>query len=210
MVERWHGLAGLEHGFGGREEPVVPGVATLRQGHGSAVVDASEVRGSRVEGDGLGSDRPGVRVGVWTADCVPVLLVAPARRVTAAIHAGWRGSASGVVEAAIAFLERRWNVLPAELEAALGPSIGECCYEVGEDVRGAFVSRHGARASSAFIERERSLRLDLRRFLGERLRDLGVATVEQVGPCTACRTDVLYSYRKEGPTGRQLSHVGFV
>jgi YfiH family protein len=187
---------------------VPPDVVTLRQIHGTTVLGVRDVVGG-ASGDGLVTTHPGDTVGVWTADCVPVLLVAPKARVAAAVHSGWRGSAAGVVDAAITLLESRWNVRPSEVEAALGPAIGGCCYDVGEEVRGAFVARAGELARRCFDDRGGRLRLDLRRFVEGRLRELGVSAPEIVGPCTACRPDVLNSYRKERSAGRQLSWIGF-
>lgn len=207
-VARWRGIPGLEHGFGGRADPAVAGVRTLRQVHGREVWDAADLGGEGHEGDGLVTDRPGTRVGVWTADCVPVLLVARRAGVAAAVHSGWRGTAAGVVPAALDLLRERWNVRAEDLEAALGPAIGGCCYEVGEEVRAAFHDR-GKPARAAFSERKGRLFLDLRTFLIGALREVGVSRVELAGPCTACRTDLAYSHRREGKTGRQISWVGW-
>ncbi|MGH7858338.1 MAG: polyphenol oxidase family protein, partial [Candidatus Binatia bacterium] len=171
---------------------------------------AKEIGAAGVEGDGLLTAASGTRVGVWTADCVPIHLVAPDARVAAAVHSGWRGSAAGVVDEAIEQLRSRWNVSGAAIEAALGPAIGGCCYEVGEEVREAFVSRYGDLGERGFVDRGGRLFLDLRSFLTERLRSLGVTRVEQTGPCTACRADILHSFRKGGGTGRQLSYVGWL
>jgi hypothetical protein len=185
-------------------------VITLRQVHGRTVHDAATPEVAGAEGDGLVTDRPGVRIGVWAADCVPVLLVAPKLGVAAAVHSGWRGTAAGVVDGALALLESRWNAKPVDLEAALGPAIGGCCYEVGAEVREALEARYGGRARGAFREHGARLHLDLRSLLADHLRGLGLALVETVGPCTSCRIDVLSSYRRERSDGRQLSHVGWI
>ena len=87
--------------------------------------------------------RRGVAVGVITADCVPALLLAPASGVVAAVHAGWRGAAAGVLEAALDHLRRDFEVAPADVEASLGPAIGPCCYQVGSEVRASFAERSG-------------------------------------------------------------------
>jgi YfiH family protein len=210
-VERWGRIPGLAQSFGGRADAPDEAVRTLRQVHGARVLDVEEVApDDRPEADGLVT-RPGAaRVGVWTADCVPVHLVAERARIAAAVHAGWRGTAAGVVDAAIAMLRERFGVEPSGIEAALGPAIGGCCYEIGDDVREAFRSRYGLAGTTGFIERAGKSYLDLRIFLVARLSALGVAHVEMTGPCTGCRTDLLYSYRKEGKTGRQLSAIGWV
>jgi hypothetical protein len=210
QVERWRAIAGLEHGFGDRRTSPPAAVKTLRQVHGRRVFDYAELGEGEGEGDGMASDRTGALVGVWTADCVPLLLVAPAARVAAAVHCGWKGSAAGIVASAVDLFASRWNVGSGEIEAALGPSIGGCCYEVGPEVRDAFVARAGKELGAiGFAARGRRLFLDLRSFLTAELRHLEVTSIEAVGPCTACRTDLLYSYRREGKTGRQLSYIGW-
>jgi len=211
-VGRWTKLESFAQGFGDRVEAPPPAVRTLRQTHGRAVWIAGEEGGSDGTGDGWLTQRPGVLVGIWTADCVPVHLVVPRARVAAAVHCGWRGSAAGILPAVLDLLERRWGVKPNEAEVALGPSIGGCCYEVGEEVRSAFVARAGARLGEVgFAARGGALFLDLRKFLEEELLGLGVVRVERVGPCTACRTDLLHSYRRQGcAAGRQLNWIGWL
>jgi hypothetical protein len=208
-VSRWKATPGLEQGFGDRQSSLPAGVTTLRQVHGRTVFDLRGLKEGEVEGDGLATDLVPSRVGVWTADCVPVHLLAPRARVASAIHAGWRGSTAGIAESALRLLTSRWSLEPHEIEIALGPAIGGCCYRVGEEVRAAFSDRCGALGSAGFAEHGGALYLDLRTFLEAQLRDLGVEIVERVGPCTSCRTDLLYSYRKEGKTGRQLSYIGW-
>jgi purine-nucleoside/S-methyl-5'-thioadenosine phosphorylase / adenosine deaminase len=211
-VHAWR-RGGLEHGFDDRLAPQPAGVRTLRQVHGRRVLDLSALGDGgepRPEADGIATDRVGTFVGIWTADCVPVLLVAPSARVAAAIHCGWRGIAAGIVPAALELLRSRWNVCPAEVEAALGPSIGGCCYEVGEEVREAFVARAGNElGSTGFEDRGGRLHLDLRSFLIAEMRAIGLRWTERVGPCTACTPDLLHSYRRERNTGRQLSYIGW-
>ncbi len=210
-VERWGSIDGLEHGFGDRLNPPPPHATTLRQVHGRAVFSAPEVVSGQTEGDGLIAPGNGHLVGVWTADCVPVLLVAPGSRVAAAVHCGWRGSAKGILREAFDLFDRRFGIRSSSVEAALGPSIGGCCYEVGEEVREAFVTRAGPGLGQVgFESRNGKLHLDLRTFLDAELHDIGAASVERVGPCTACRLDVLHSYRREpGTRGRQLGWAGW-
>jgi YfiH family protein len=207
QVARWAAVPGLEQRFGDRSDVPPPGVTTLRQVHGRHVFDVSEVDAGAA-GDALITRQAQALVGVWTADCVPVHLLARQAGVAAAVHCGWRGTALGIVAAALQTLQRRYDVAPADVEAALGPAIGGCCYEVGEEVREVF--RTNAPVSDAgFTVRDGRLFLDLRVFLAAQLGDLGIAYAETVGPCTACRTDLLFSYRKQGSTGRQLSWIGW-
>lgn len=209
-VERWRRVEGFEQSFGNRLNPPAAGVKTLRQVHGRVVHHVGDVVSGETEGDGIATDLPGVRVGVWTADCVPVHLLAREARVAVAVHCGWRGSAAGILGVAIDMLAKRWAIEPRDLEAALGPSIGGCCYEVGAEVEQAFVARAGSRLGRVgFQPRNGRLYLDLRRFLDADLLALGVSRVEAVGPCTSCRPDVLHSYRKGSRDGRQLSWLGW-
>ena len=210
-VERWRSIAGLEQCFGDRLERPPAGVRTAWQVHGRLVHLVEDVESGVTKGDAIATGQPGVRVGVWTADCVPVHLVARVAGVAVAVHCGWRGSAAGILPAALDLLGERFVVEPRDVEAALGPSIGGCCYEVGPEVREAFVDRMGAELGGIGFERRGPrFHLDLRSFLAAELEALGVARVERVGPCTACSPEVLHSYRKGSRDGRQLSWIGWL
>ena len=214
----WRDVPGLRHGFLDRGECArglgeavaavgVPLPLDLpRQVHGIRVLAASD---DRPEADGLVTATAGRVVGVVTADCVPVLLVARDARVAAAVHAGWRGAAGGVVEAAVREMAAR-GAEPARLEAAIGPAVGGCCYEVGGDVRDAFVARTGDVTADAWTgPAGRKYRVDLRRAVSLLLAAAGVRATTVLGPCTAC-TPAYCSYRRDGGgAGRQLSFVGW-
>ncbi|HVV45434.1 MAG TPA: polyphenol oxidase family protein, partial [Bryobacteraceae bacterium] len=126
-------LPWLDHGFGLRDSAHPPDIVTLKQIHSGIVRDAAEIRPGQ-EGDAILSIATGIRIGVKTADCVPILLVDAETRAVAAIHAGWRGTAANIVQAAINEMTTRWKTAPENLRAAIGPSIGVCCYEVGPEV----------------------------------------------------------------------------
>jgi YfiH family protein len=210
-VDRWRRLERFEQRFGDRLETPPRGVRTLRQVHGRIIHRVSEIECGATEGDGLMTYRGGALVGVWTADCVPVHVVAAAFGVAAAVHCGWRGSAAGILAVTLERLAADWAVAARDLEAALGPSIGGCCYEVGDEIESAFVSRAGGDLGrTGFERRGASLYLDLRAFLRAELLELGVRSVDSVGPCTACSPDVLHSYRMGARNGRQLSWLGWV
>jgi YfiH family protein len=205
----WHAIPGLRHGFLDGRETAAPrdaGLVVPRQVHGTRVVDA--VPGATPEADALVT-RPGApAVGVVTADCMPVLLLDRGGRRAAAVHAGWRGAAAGILEAAVARL-----VAPAsraaDLEAVIGPAVGGCCYEVGDDVLVAFRARTGDLTADAWRLDGPRPHLDLRAAARALLAAVGVAQVALLGPCTAC--DPAYrSYRRDGAgCGRQLSFVGW-
>ncbi len=177
----------------------------LRQVHGASVVEAPW-RGTP-EGDASVCSEPGFLLGIETADCLPVLLVDPRRRAVAAAHAGWRGAAASIASRVVEALQARGS-RAGDLLAALGPAIGPCCYEVGEELREAF----GPDAEALFRERPgRKLHLDLRAASTRQLVRAGVpeASIFQVDECTCCRATDYYSYRRDGRgAGRMLAFVG--
>jgi YfiH family protein len=216
-------LPGLVHGFGQRAGPgwetreetiarvrrALEGEGELflmRQVHGATVV-AAPWEGAP-EADAAVATARGLVVGVATADCLPVLIVDPSGRRVAAVHAGWRGTAAGVVARAVEGLLEAGS-RPGDLLAALGPGIGPCCYEVGDELRAAF-----GRGGDRFFRPGPRGRphLDVRAANRAQLQTAGVvpARIHHVADCTACRPDLYYSYRRDGAgTGRMISFVGF-
>jgi YfiH family protein len=178
----------------------------LRQVHGTRV-RAAPWEGCP-EGDAATTDRRGFLLGVETADCLPVLLVDPRRGAAAVAHAGWRGTVAGVARSAVhALLSTGSRV--EDLVAALGPGIGPCCYEVGEDVRSAF----GPGGKAFFTQAAgRRPHLDVRAANERQLLDEGLRPdrLHHVADCTFCRADLYHSYRREGAgAGRMISFVGW-
>ena len=208
LHEPWRAVPGLRHGFlPGRLEPSDP-VLLPRQVHGTRVLTAGD-GAERPEVDGLVTASAGTSVGVVTADCVPMLLLAPQRRVCAAVHAGWRGAANGIVATALAHLREQFDVEPGDVEAAMGPAIGPCCYEVGPEVRAAFTAASGETTAGAWSRRGDRDVLDLRHAVTALLRAAGVDRVAVLGPCTRC-SPVHCSYRRDGAeAGRQVSFIGW-
>ncbi len=154
-----------------------------------------------------------IYLGVLTADCVPLLFIAPKQRLAAAVHAGWRGTLAGIAAKAVRFFNDRYNVAAAELEVALGPSIGVCCYEVKEDVAGPLMKKWGALTTPSVAVRDGKTYINLSRLNRDILREAGVPGKQlfQIGPCTACSPDEFFSYRRQqGETGRQISAVGWL
>jgi YfiH family protein len=206
--EPWRAVPGLRHGFlPGHAEPDVR-VLRARQVHGTRVVTA-DTGAETPEADGLVTASPATYVGVVTADCAPVLLVAPRQHVVAAVHAGWRGAAAGIVDEALAHLRRAFGVEPRDVRAAIGPAIGGCCYEVGVEVRAAFARRSGDATAAAWRIGGERLMLDLRVAVAALLERAGVDDAAIVGPCTRC-IPAYCSYRRDGAgTGRQVSFIGW-
>jgi purine-nucleoside/S-methyl-5'-thioadenosine phosphorylase / adenosine deaminase len=181
-------------------------VLFLKQVHGARVVEAPWP--GTPEADAATASEPGWILGVETADCLPLLLVDPERRAVAAVHAGWRGTAAGVAMRAVEAL-RTAGSRPEHLLAALGPAIGPCCYEVGEELEAVF----GPRGSGFFRPGPRGRpHLDVRAANHRQLVESGLRPdrIQDVDECTYCRDDLYHSYRRSGPdAGRMLSFVGF-
>ncbi len=169
------------------------------QVHGSRVAEADS-RGIVTPGtvyercDGLWTDRPGQTMVLLTADCFPVALArtsAPAR--LAVLHVGWRGLLAGIVEAGVA------AVGGDAVTAAVGPGIGACCYEVGDEVLEAFAGIDGAASGRM---------LDLRAVIAAKLAAAGVTDVRHVDRCTSCEPELYFSHRRDrGVTGRQAGII---
>ncbi len=184
------------------------------------------------QGDASATNRPGLLLSVQTADCVAILLVDPKKRAIAAVHAGWRGTLQRIVAKAIGKMQMQFKTKPADLLAAIGPAIGGCCYEVGTEVAIQFQSQF-ADAPEWFDEFRtgdepnpmqwldmmppghqpppKNVLLDLRKANRAQLLHGGLGTVNIFCSdlCTACRGDLLFSYRKEGATsGRLMSVIG--
>lgn len=174
----------------------------LTQVHGTTVVRA-EAAVEGAEADAAFTRQAGRVCAVLTADCLPVLLCNDVGTVVAVAHAGWRGLAGGVVEAAV----RATNEPPARLLAWLGPAIGPQSFEVGAEVRAAFLA-HSAEASAAFAAQENGKWLaDLYRLATQRLNALGVERVFGGGFCTFNEAERFYSYRRDKATGRMATLV---
>jgi YfiH family protein len=193
-------------------------VARRRQVHGKDVAvfrTTDEVVARETPADILVTNVPGIAVAVRVADCVPLLLADRRLGVVAAVHAGWRGTAAGAAGAAVGALTREFGSRPEDLVAAIGPSIGPCCYEVGSDLVDAFAAaghgRHlidrwfherppasGASPKAAFGRRA-PLRLDVPGANRDQLVLAGVPETEihHSGLCTAMHLDLLTSFRME-------------
>jgi len=165
-------------------------LAVNRQQH-TATVNRARAGSTRVVGDGLWSDEPGLPLLALAADCVPIAIVATSGRpALAVVHAGWRGLAGGVVGAAVAALGA------PEAAAMIGPAIGPCCYEVGPEVSARFdpdLTRGGL--------------LDLWEASLRALRAAGVANVQRAELCTRCNPALFFSYRRSGSAGYGVQGV---
>ncbi len=193
----------LRHGFGTRagELPALP-MATLRQIHSARIVDAHGEAGLLGEGDALVADTPGLAVGIRTADCVPILLVDVEHRVVAAIHAGWRGTVQQIAPLTLRHMEENYGTAKSSVFAAIGPAIGECCYEVGAEVASEF--------GKTGVPDDGKANLDLKAINFEQLRAEGVPVTQvvQCNRCTKCDSADFFSFRGEGQkAGRMTSWI---
>lgn len=165
----------------------------LKQVHGVRVVDA-DLAAHRPQADASISNRPGDVLAVMTADCIPVLICDRLGRRVAAAHAGWRGLAAGVLESTLAALESE----PSDLLAWLGPGIGPQAFEVGPEVREAFLAADPGAAAAFQPANGDRLLADLYRLARRRLGRAGVNAVFGGGHCTYSDPERFFSYRREG------------
>ena len=174
----------------------------LTQTHGVKVIDA-DLAPCDPEGDACIAKQPGAVCVVMTADCLPVLLCDDHGSVVGAAHAGWRGLCTGVIEAAVAFM-----AVPATTVMAwLGPAIGQQYFEVGEDVRAAFMAQD-ARAAAAFAPSTAGKwQADIYQLARLRLNALGITRIYGGDFCTYTDPALFFSYRRDGVTGRMGTFI---
>jgi len=177
----------------------------LQQVHGTTVIDAAEVF-ENVEvpvADAAFCSQPGIACAVLTADCLPLLLCDRDGRQVAALHAGWRGLAAGVIEHTVEAMQQ-----PGEsLLAWLGPAIGPAVYQVGDEVREVFLN-HDKQAQAAFqLDPEGGWKADLYRLARQRLAERGVTAVYGGDACSFSDAERFFSYRRDGVTGRMATLI---
>ena len=207
-------------------------LVSLHQIHSDVVCAFDAAPTKQCKGDASATNTPGLLLGVRTADCAPVLVVDPKKRVVAAIHAGWRGTLQRIVTKSIGQMQMEFGCRPADLLAAIGPAIGGCCYEVGTEVASAFAAKF-PNAAEFFDELRtgdepnplqwlnmmppghqpppKNVLLNLPKANRLQLLEAGVGeqNIFVRDLCTACRSDFLFSYRKErANSGRLLSVIG--
>ncbi len=204
----------------------------LKQIHSAVIWPFATSPNEPCKGDASLTKTPGLLLGVQTADCVPIILVDPKKRAVATIHAGWRGTLARILEKTVGELHSNYGSNPSDLLAAIGPSIGPCCYEVGAELVTQFASQF-ADSPDYFDEPRtgeepnplqwlnmmppghqpppKNVHLDLRKANRSQLLAAGLSekNIFSSGLCTACHPDLFFSYRKQGPrSGRLLSAIG--
>jgi YfiH family protein len=210
-------------------------LVSLRQIHSDLIHQVDGVPLQPLTGDGMVTDTPGLLLAVQTADCLPVILADRKRRAVGVFHAGWRSTVKRIAEKGVGEMRKHFKSDPRNLVAAIGPGVRECCYEVGEEVRVKFEAQF-AYAGRLFREVKDSdpvrekypmlfltarapghSQLPVKLFLNlveanrRQLLDAGVMAknIDAAAPCTACHTDLLFSFRAEkGITGRMMAAAG--
>ena len=180
-------------------------VVSARQVHGDRVarVGAPDAGSTLEATDALITDTPGLLLLLRFADCVPVWLYDPRRRVVGLAHAGWQGTARCIAAKTVCAMGETFGSRPEDIRAGLGPAIGPCCYEVGSDViealRVAVTDVEGLLGDRS----TGTAHLDLWEANAVQLRAVGVSHIEKADICTSCHVDAFYSHRREeGRTGR--------
>ena len=209
---------------------------TLRQIHSDVIHILEAAPAAAPQGDAAITNAPGILLGVQTADCVPILLVDPRRHAVAAVHAGWRGTLGRIAAKTLGRMQMAFGTHPENVVAVLGPAIGRCCYDVGPEVAQAYAGRFAqarewfdgpfdqlasgeepnpfkwlSRTPPGHDLPPARVRLDLVAANRWQLLDAGVPASNIVASelCTSCRTDLLFSHRKEsGRTGRLMAVIG--
>jgi hypothetical protein len=187
----------------------------MRQVHGDDIAvirdfpDLSDLR-ARIEVDAAVTTLPGLVLSVLTADCLPILMVDTNRKVIAAVHAGWRGTVLGIAQKTVQTITEAFGSSPRDIAAALGPAIGRCCYEVGEEV--VDEARRAFPFGGDFFETsgDGKAMMDLAGLNRRLLVDVGVGPdrIHSIDLCTRCHGELFYSYRREGAeTGRMLAGI---
>lgn len=179
------------------------------QRHTDSVYILSEQRpAGRPIADAVITDQSGVSIGVQVADCVPVLILDPVRRLVAAVHAGWRGTSAGILAGTIGLMEKEFISNPSDCLVAIGPSIRACCYEVGDEVVRSVSEETGP--GNYVVERKGAAYLDLPEANRLQAKRAGVRPdrIADTGECTCCSAERYFSYRRTGgKTGRQYGII---
>ncbi len=186
-------------------------LVSLRQVHSDSIHHLEVLPLERLSGDALITDRPQVLLSIRTADCLPVLFVSEEHKAIAAVHCGWRGTCKGLVQKVVETMGHRFGIRPSSLVVALGPSVEQGCYEVGNDVKDSF---HDRGTASRFFKpspnRKHKYFFDLKETNRFQLLAIGVEdkNIYSVNRCTVCDKKY-FSYRRDkNETGRLINFIG--
>ncbi len=180
-------------------------LVTLNQVHSAKVVKVDDVLPALVEGDALLTDKRGLVLAMRFADCVPIFIVDPVRRCIGIVHSGWRGTFKEVVKEAVRGMKEHFGSDAGEIVAVIGPSIGPCCYEV--KMEGEFRLH-----TDYIVRRDERFYFDLWSMIEDQLLGSGLKpkNIESLHLCTACNTEMFFSYRKEGSAKRMEAYIMLV
>ncbi len=187
-------------------------LVTVNQVHGETIVRVDGTNHgmtSSVEADAMITKERGLAIGVETADCVPIVLIDPSTPAVGAVHAGWRSTVKKIVQKAVVMMEKEFGSDPGRMLAAIGPAIGPECYEVDEPVMGPVRETFSFWHNVASPRENGRWSLDLTKLNRMELIQAGLpeANIYSFGLCTCCRSELFYSFRREGRTGRMLSAI---
>lgn len=207
-------------GFGTLSEPIPQAFKerwntlkpTWRQTHGVNVVRVESQNQNCGDTDGLVTTQPGIPIGVVTADCVPILIASTERQFVGAFHAGWKGTKAHIVSNWVqSNLTQGYCFKPSELKAWIGPAIGPCCYEVGEDLFFDFQKNFSSLDKKIITPTHRHL--DLQKIHALELENIGFSAIEIIRECTKCTLNKesknwkYASYRRDGTGVRQYTLI---
>jgi len=192
-------------------------IVTCRQVHGDHIHVTEAVPDSAPRADAIVTPRPNIFPAIKTADCVPILILDPIRKIAAAVHAGWRGTVLRISRKTVKLMQDRFGSDPSDLLVGMAPGIGPCCYEVDDAVltpfrktfrdAGRFISIHNSNRNSKVSDH-----LDLAAANRFELTEMGVPekNIYATDLCTACHKDLFFSHRRDGAkSGRHIAVVGF-
>jgi YfiH family protein len=189
-------------------------LVTLHQVHSDRVHIIKEIfgQGNKSEGDALITKVEGIALSVQIADCLPVLIADPVKKVVAAVHSGWRGTLKGIALKTVQEMQNAFGSNPEHLLVAVGPGIRACCFEVGQEVADAFNHEYpGCALTKPMKARPGKFLLDLPNALEIQFQTAGIPPNNRhdLAACTRCNPNEFFSYRAEGPSsGRMMAVIG--
>ena len=148
--------------------------------------------------DALVTNKAGTALVIFTADCTPILLYDPVTGAVGAAHAGWRGTASDIAGKTVRAMTEHFGCKPENMQAAIGPNIGKCCFETDKDVPEAMYALLGEEAAAYITQKGEKFHLDLKGINAHLLRRAGILSVDISDHCTACDPELYWSHRKVG------------
>lgn len=185
-------------------------VLIINQVHGDAVLIHERTQ-DRIEGyDAHITDYSSAAIGVVTADCVPIIIADKIKKVIGAVHAGWRGTLKRIAQKTVKSMTDNFGCRPQDMVAGIGPSIGPCCYEVDDEVAGPMKKEFKYAEKYTIYKMKNKWHLDLQSINKEQLVEAGLmeGNINTTELCTACHSDLFYSYRRDGAgTGRMMAVV---